>query len=141
MTTRRGNKDKTPLTEDELEIVRANLIQQEARLKEEVAAFNKIREETERERMENKRTEYDLEAGLNALRDDFRRELDNLRRFLAGIATRLRSRHSSAVARRNDEYPAIEAFVETSRTITDSGKGERKKRSLWQKLDETSGER
>lgn len=79
MTTRRGNKEKTPLTEDELEIVRANLTQRETQFKEEVAAFNRMREEAERDREENKKTEYNLEAGLNALRDDVRRELGNLR--------------------------------------------------------------
>lgn len=79
MTTRGRNKDKTPLTEDELEIVRASLTQQEARLKEEVAAFQRTREEYERERAENKRSEYDLEAGMIALREDVRQELNRLR--------------------------------------------------------------
>lgn len=79
MTTRRGAKDKTPLTEDELEIVRANLTQKETRFKDEVAAFNKTREEFERERTEHKRTEYDAEAGLTALREEVRRELNNFR--------------------------------------------------------------
>lgn len=79
MTTRRGAKEKTPLTEDELEIVRASLTQQETRFKEEVAAFNRAREEFERERMENKGTEYDMEAGLAVLREEVRREISNFR--------------------------------------------------------------
>lgn len=83
MTTRRGAKDKTPLTEDELEIVRASLTQQENRFKEEVAAFNKRREELERERVENKQTGYDLETGLTAFRDAVRQEFDNFRSDIA----------------------------------------------------------
>lgn len=90
MTTRGRTKDKTPLTEDELEIVRNSLTQQEARFKEEVAAFHRMREEAERERAESKKTEYDLEAVLTALRDDVRRELDNFR--------------TDAAANRNYEY-------------------------------------
>lgn len=110
-------KDKTPLTEDELEIVRANLTQQETRFKEEVAAFQRIREEAERERAESKRTEYDLEAGMNALRDDVRRELGNLRINAAASQDHEHARPPRAEPRNHD--PSSRSFepIETSRGI------------------------
>lgn len=120
MTTRRGNKEKPPLTEDELEIVRASLTQQEARLKEEVAAFQRIREEFERERAEPKKTEYDVEAGLTALRDDVRRELDNLRTDAAASRAYEHAQPSGTEPRNYDPSSRALESSGTPRGITEN---------------------
>jgi len=83
---------------------------------------------------------FDVLAGANELRNRLRIAVPYRNRDKITFSSLIGSARR-AVARRSDEYSAIEAFDETSRTITDSGKGKRKKRSLWQKLDETSGER
>lgn len=86
MTTRRGAKEKTPLTEGEIEIIGANLTQRENRIHEEMAAFEKQREEFALERKdfndERERKEHtigQLEATIVALRNDVARELTQIR--------------------------------------------------------------
>lgn len=86
MTTRRGAKDKPALTEGELEIIGTNLTQRENRIHEEMAAFEKQREEfaLERkafddEREEKERTIGQLEATVAALRNDVARDIAQLR--------------------------------------------------------------
>lgn len=78
MTTRRGTKEKTPLTEGEIEIISENLAQREAKLKDETAAFQKRCEELEREREERAQMEHKLEAIAISLREDMRREIDSI---------------------------------------------------------------
>lgn len=86
MTTRRGAKEKVPLTEGEIEIIGVNLTQRENRIHEEMAAFEKQREEfalerkafdDEREKKEH--TINQLEGTVAALRSDVTREIAQIR--------------------------------------------------------------
>lgn len=86
MTTRRGAKEKTPLTEGEIEIIGANLTQRENRIHEEMAAFEKQREEFALERKafddeckKKERTINQLETAVTALRTDVTREIAQIR--------------------------------------------------------------
>lgn len=79
MTTRGRTKDKTPLTEGEIEVISASLAQREAQFNDKVSVFQQRCEEFERECADKKRDETNLEGNLTALRDELRREIDNLR--------------------------------------------------------------
>lgn len=78
MTTRRGAKEKTPLTEGEIEVISANLAQREAQFNDKVTAFQQRCEEFVRECADRKQGEIDLESNFTALRDELRREINNL---------------------------------------------------------------
>lgn len=86
MTTRGRNKEKTPLTEGEIEIIGANLTQRENRIHEEMAAFEKQRDEFmlerrtfDEEREKKEHTIGQLEATVDTLRSDIAREIAQIR--------------------------------------------------------------
>lgn len=105
MSTRGARaKEKAPLTEAELEIVSANLAQREAQHKEEVAAFRKEYEESQRE-IENKaRVEIDLESIVASLREDVRREIDSIRAMNAAMQSPGRTLPTRDEHRERDDY-------------------------------------
>lgn len=72
MTTRQGAKERGALFENELEVIRANLDQQERRLKEQAAALHKQRAEFDLEReVEGKRRDkVDISEILATFRDE-----------------------------------------------------------------------
>lgn len=106
MSTRGARaKEKAPLTEAELEIVSANLVQRETQHKEEVAAFRKEYEESQREIANRARGDIDLEAIVASLRADVRREIDGMHAMNAALQSHNRTLPTHDEHTERDNYP------------------------------------
>lgn len=86
MSTKQTARDKEPLSEAELDLIRANLNQQEQRIRDERSALQSQRTEFEREReAEIRRREKGDSASLSAARADLNRQEQRLKDAAAAL--------------------------------------------------------